>query len=207
MTMSKLRLRRPIGIISVSGLAFLAAVSVSPGAMAATTTQSHTISVHSVTPDAAGHLRPGQVNAVPDQIVGYSVLQNVSNDDCLNGTLALVYMTPCSDTDSHVLWGAIEYDVNGYLAYQLQNGANGECLNGYTGSAHAEVTLTPCDSGSDAHMLWYPLGYSNGVDLYQNVSNGDCLNGYTGSAHAEVTLTPCDNGSDAHTRWINSFPF
>jgi Ricin-type beta-trefoil lectin domain len=83
----------------------------------------------------------------------------------------------------------------------LINNSAGECLNGYIGSAHAEVTVTPCNTG-DFHMVWVqdPNSTEEWFNLV-NQSNLDCLNGYIGSAHAEVTMTPC-NTSDTHMQWV-----
>jgi hypothetical protein len=88
--------------------------------------------------------------------------------------------------------------------YMLVDQANGLCLNGYIGSAHAEVTLQTCNH-ADNHFAWYVA--ENGIWTLQATTSGNfyCLNGYIGSAHAEVTLTPpASNGdcpADAHVQW------
>jgi hypothetical protein len=80
----------------------------------------------------------------------------------------------------------------------IKNNSNGLCLNGYTGTAHAEVTVTPCNE-DDTHMIWDQAAGSSFT--FENFANGDCLNGYVGSLHAEVTLTPC-NTTDSHMQWL-----
>jgi len=111
-------------------------------------------------------------------------------------------MTPCNVSDLHMTWVQSSSPF-GSGDFTLQNQSNKDCLNGYTGSAHAEVTMTPCNT-TDAHMEWYVWAeVSNGGTnwfVLQNASNKDCLNGYTGTAHAEVTMTPC-NTTDEHMQW------
>jgi len=201
--MPKIRLRLAIGLVSAGVLAALAGVSASTGAMAAVTAPAHAASAHPSMPRVIGAYH--RVGAIADQATTSSELQNVANSDCLNGTLALVYLTTCNSSDNHMIWIATEYTANSNVAYTLENAENGECLNGYTGTAHAEVTLTPCSS-SDTHMLWFPnTTYTLGEEAeFQNISNSECLNGYTGSAHAEVTLTPC--ADDTHMFWWSTIP-
>jgi hypothetical protein len=176
----------------------------SPGAVAATKAPSRPVSAAPITPRAIGTMHPVRATAAPDQVYD-SMLQDVANSYCLNGTLALVYLTPCNDSDLHMWWEATEYDVDGYLAYTLMNLQNDECLNGALVTSHAQVTLTPCSS-SDNHMLWYPLGNGSGIDEYEDAANGYCLNGALVTSHAQVTLTPC-NASDNHMSWKNDFPY
>jgi Ricin-type beta-trefoil lectin domain len=203
--MPKLRTRTGFGIIAAAAFLVLAVPSV---AMAATT-PGQPASVGSFSADAV--TAPAAASAVPPYlgVYGTSEIKNASNMDCLNGTLALVYLTPCNGDDSHMIWTADGYDVDGHLAYMLVNGSSGYCLNGYTGTAHAQVTLTPCNPG-DSHMLWWTLGIYGGsphADGYQNVSNGYCLDGYTGSAHAQVTVTTPCSSSNNHQVWWNSFDY
>ena len=170
-------------------------------AMRATSAPSRPVAAHGHVP--ARYRLPAKQGAV--NLDPQTELQNQSDDDCLNGTLALVYLTPCNTADLHMTWNATDYDVNGYLAYTLENEANRYCLNGALVTSHAQVTLTPCNS-NDLHMQWYPLAISSRIDLFENASNGYCLNGALVTSHAQVTLTRC-NSSDLHMLWYNTLPF
>ncbi len=127
---------------------------------------------------------------------------NDANGLCLNGYTgtahAEVTLTPCSWSDDHMSWlvnNNPDQNIIGAAALEIQNVANGECLNGYIGTAHAQVTLTPC-SWLDHHMTWYHF-YSG---LLQNGNNGYCLNGSIGTSHPQLIMTLCDS-SDKHMDW------
>jgi hypothetical protein len=93
--------------------------------------------------------------------------------------------------------------------YELQSEEDsGYCLNGYIGTAHAEVTLQTCNVNDD-HDWWSVT--ENGVWTLQGDGGGYfyCLNGYIGTAHAEVTLTPPGSNDvcpvDEHVDWDPEF--
>jgi hypothetical protein len=218
--MSRLRLRPATGIVSAGILALLMVVFASPGAMAAPTSPSHSISARPVAPHAIGAVNSVRVKFSDAGEVTDSPIQSVANNDCLNGTTALVYLTPCNPAnnpmgDLHMWWEASEYDVDGYVAYTLTDMSNGLCLNGSLDPSHAEVILTECNfNDPDPHTLWYPLGISgkgtNGYEIQSEFENVSatlyCLNGSTTPSHAEVIITPC-NQNDNHMTWNNNFPY
>jgi hypothetical protein len=211
--------RHRIALISAVAAAAIAATGAAAGAAPAYAAAhaapgSHFVSAPLAAPRAIDGRKLVRIKYTAANATYYSQLQNVANNDCLNGTTALVYLTPCDVNDLHMWWEATEYDVDGYLAYMLTNSENGLCLNGSLDPSHAEVILTACDtSDPDLHTLWYPLGIGDGTngyslqDEYANVSAIDyCLNGSTDPSHAEVIITPC-NTSDDHMTWNNDFPY
>jgi hypothetical protein len=130
-----------------------------------------------------------------------SLFQNLENNYCLNGSVgtdhAEVILTPCNETDKHMQWTVSVYSsgVPGGQLWHLIDDSNDLCLNGYTGTAHAEVTLTPCN-GTDNHMFWEPTSVAGGTWVLMNFSASECLNGTL----ALVYLTPC-NTTDKHMQW------
>jgi hypothetical protein len=196
-----LKLRLAVGILSVSSLVVLVGLTAPQSAMAATP---HAVPVHAIhakadaaTPDSGcGACLPGS---------GYtSELLDNSNLDCLNGTLALVYLTTCNNNDAHMSWTEDEYSVYGDVAYALINDENNECLNGTL----AKVYLTPCNA-ADLHMEWLVLQTNVGLqnDMFESAEDpGYCLNGALVTSHAEITLTKC-NVNDDHMLWYDGgFP-
>jgi hypothetical protein len=200
---------------AVAAVAIAVAVPTYAGASTASTAfPSRPVSSRPVAPHAIGAMNPVRVKSPAAGESTNSPIQNVANNNCLNGTTALVSLTPCNANDLHMWWQATEYDVDGYVAYTLTDNENHLCLNGSLDPSHAEVILTRCDtSDPDLHTLWYPLGIGNGTNAYDlqsefaNVSAADyCLNGSITSSHAEVIITPCRT-SDDHMTWNNNFPY